>query len=87
MPEYFYTLDLGQTYGPKLEQHAAQARFDDIQAFAEMILCHALDLMERLDAAQNIDRDDDWEAEVLARPVPENPGSERDTDFDDGIPF
>lgn len=53
MIEYFYTLDLGNNYGPKLEAMASEASFDDVEAFAAMVLCHALDLMEALEQADN----------------------------------
>jgi len=43
MIEYFYTLDIGQTYGPVLEELAALAGFDDVEEFAALILCHALE--------------------------------------------
>ena len=43
-PAYFVTLDLGQLHGPKLERLAAQESFDDVEAFAAMLLRHAIDL-------------------------------------------
>ncbi|MCT8970801.1 hypothetical protein [Microbaculum marinisediminis] len=78
MIEYFYTLDLGKTYGPKLEKMAAQASFEDVEAFAAMALCHALDLMEAREQADN--------AYEALRDL----GGEKtvpDGDFNDGIPF
>lgn len=42
MREYFYTVDLGETFGPKLERLAEQASYDDREAFAAMALAHAL---------------------------------------------
>lgn len=50
MDEYFYTLDLGPSYGPKLEALAAQASFDDVEAFAAMLLSHAVDAFEAFEA-------------------------------------
>ena len=74
MAEYFYTLDLGQPYGPKLEELAAQASYDDVEVFAAMLLRFALDWLEQdlADAAA-------WE-EAEKRSVPGH-------DLDDGIPF
>jgi hypothetical protein len=46
MSEYFYTLDLGEIYGPKLELLAEQASEEDREAFAAMILAYALDRIE-----------------------------------------
>lgn len=59
MAEYFYTLDLGPTYGPKLEALAALASYEDVEAFAAMILCHALDAMEGHEP--NFGADDDMD--------------------------
>ncbi len=74
MIEYFYTLDLGHVHGPKLEEHAARACFDDVEEFAAMILRHALDWMERDLADQAA-----WE-EAEKEFLPGH-------DLDDGIPF
>jgi len=46
MSEYFYTLDLGEIYGPKLELLAEQASEEDREAFAAMILTYAIDRIE-----------------------------------------
>jgi len=55
-PEYLYTLDLGETYGRKLEQLAAMASYDDVEAFAAMLLRDAIDRlvadMKKGDAAE-----------------------------------
>jgi hypothetical protein len=56
MDDYFYTLDLGPSYGPKLEALAAQASFDDVEAFAAVLLSHAVDAFEAFEA--------DFEAEI-----------------------
>lgn len=53
MTEYFFTLDMGAIYGPKLEALAAQASFDDVEEFAAMILAHALDDMVRRDLEED----------------------------------
>jgi len=50
MDEYFYSLDLGPSFGPKLEALAAQASYEDVEAFAAMILCHALGALEAFEA-------------------------------------
>jgi hypothetical protein len=46
MSEYFYTLDLGEIYGPKLELLADKASQEDREAFAAIILAHAIDRIE-----------------------------------------
>ncbi|SHL14815.1 hypothetical protein SAMN05444414_10638 [Roseovarius marisflavi] len=53
MEEYFYTLDMGSIYGPKLEALAEKASFDDVEAFAAMILAHALDDMVQRDLEED----------------------------------
>lgn len=50
MDEYFYTLDLGPSFGPKLEALAALASYEDVEAFAAMLLCHAVDAFEAFEA-------------------------------------
>lgn len=74
MAEYFYTVDLGQTYGPKLQKLAAETSCEDVEAFAAMLLCRAVDWLEQdlADAAAW----EEAEKEFL-------PGH----DLDDGIPF
>jgi hypothetical protein len=46
MTEYFYTVDLGETYGSKLQAMAVRASYADVEQFAAMILCWALDSLE-----------------------------------------
>lgn len=53
MSGYFYTIDLGETFGPKLEQLAEQASYDDREAFAAMVLAHALAQWEDHDQNEN----------------------------------
>ena len=56
MDEYFYTLHLGPSYGPKLEALAAQASYEDVEAFGAFLLRHAVDAFEAFEA--------DLEAEI-----------------------
>ncbi len=53
MTEYFYTLDMGAIYGPKLEALATKASFDDVEEFAAMILAHALNDMVQRDLEED----------------------------------
>lgn len=74
MAEYFYTLDLGEPYGPKLEELAAQASYDDVEAFAALLLRDAIDWLERdLTESAGVD-----EPEAATGPI---------HDLDDDIPF
>ena len=80
MAEYFYTLDLGEKYGAKLQALAVQASFDDIEAFAAMILADALDSMESCAPA----------AGASGKPPSDcrtDGGFEGGQDMDDDIPF
>lgn len=81
MTEYFYTLDLGETCGSKLERLAAQAGEDDVEAFAAMILCGALDLMEARVESDALTVDDG-----SLKPA-ENQGSPRTPKEEDDLPF
>jgi len=56
MDEYFYTLDLGTVYGRKLEALAAQASYEDVEAFGALLLRHAVDAFEAFET--------DFEAEI-----------------------
>lgn len=47
MTEYFYTLDLGDKYGPKLERLAEITSHDDREEFAAIMLARAIDHLER----------------------------------------
>lgn len=49
MTGYFYTIELGETYGPKLERLAERASYDDREEFAAMVLAHAVDQWEEQD--------------------------------------
>ena len=53
MAEYFYTIDLGETYGPKLERLADRACYDDRDEFAAMVLAHAIDQWEEHERRQD----------------------------------
>lgn len=53
MSGYFYTIDLGKTFGPKLERLAEQASYDDREAFAAMILAHAIAQWEAHDQTED----------------------------------
>lgn len=46
MTEYFYTVQLGDYFGAKLEALAARASYDDVEAFAALLLCDAITLTE-----------------------------------------
>lgn len=59
MDEYYYTLDLGPSYGPKLEALAAQASFDDVEAFAAVLLSHAVNAFEAFEADFEVEIEDD----------------------------
>lgn len=41
--EYFYTVDLGELHGRKMERLAEKAGFDDVEAFAALLLAYAVD--------------------------------------------
>ncbi len=45
--EYFYTLELSEADGKRLERMAAEASYDDVEAFAALILRNGMDAMER----------------------------------------
>ncbi len=49
MTGYFYTVELGETYGPKLERLAERASYDDREEFAAMVLAHAIANWEEYD--------------------------------------
>lgn len=46
MTGFFYTIDLGETFGPKLERLAERASYDDREDFAAMVLAHAIEHWE-----------------------------------------
>lgn len=84
MSAYYYTIDLGKTFGPKLERLAEQASYDDREAFAAMVLAHALTHWEEHD--QN---EDEALAQRLAQPCFFEAGLMCDPTLldDDEIPF
>jgi hypothetical protein len=57
MVEYFYTVDLGEVHGRKLERLAEKAGFDDMEAFAALLLAYA------------VDQAGAWDAETLKRAI------------------
>lgn len=84
MTGYFYTIDLGQTFGPKLERLAERASYDDREAFAAMVLAHAIDQWE-----ENDRQEDEALHERLNQPCFFEAGLLRDPELfdEDEIPF
>ena len=84
MREYFYTVDLGETFGPKLERLAEQASYDDREAFAAMVLSHALTQWEEHDRLA-----DEALSQRLAQPCFFKAGLMRDPTLldEEDIPF
>lgn len=79
-PEYYFTIDLGRTYGPKLVEAALDAGAEDIERFAALVLCTTLDRLE----VERKERSDRLLEEFEKIEIPDwNLGS----DLDDGIPF
>ena len=85
MVEYFYTVDLGPVFGPRLQKLAAQPGEDtDVEAYAAMLLCAAIEIAEISDgievetALKSIAKDGERYLQRLRQ------GEECD---DDGIPF
>lgn len=85
MAEYFYTLDLGSEFGPRLQKLAAQQGGDaDVEAYAAMLLCAAIEIAEI---------SDEMEAEMALRQIIK--GGEQSLqrlrgdrdEAEDGIPF
>lgn len=81
---YFYTVDLGETYGPKLERLAERASYDDREEFAAMVLAHAVDQWEEQDR-----QEDEALHEGLAQPCFFEAGLMLDPELfdEDEIPF
>jgi hypothetical protein len=81
MSEYFYTLDLGAIYGPKLEHLAEISSHDDREEFAALLLSRAIDHVERnLEAFLGLSPEDEEELE--------GPNSPKGAlDMDDDIPL
>ena len=84
MSAYFYTIDLGQTFGAKLEKLAEQASYDDREAFAAMLLAHAIEQWEEHDWREN-----EALSERLAQPCFFEAGLMREPTLfaEDEIPF
>jgi len=53
MSGYLYTIDLGETFGPKLERLAERASYDDREDFAAMVLAHAIAQWEEHDRQED----------------------------------
>lgn len=84
MSSYFYTIDLGKTFGPKLERFAERASYDDREAFAAMVLAHAIEQWDEHD--QN---EDEALSQRLAQPCFFEAGLMRDPTLldEEKIPF
>lgn len=84
MSAYFYTIDLGETFGPKLERLAERASYDDREEFAGMMLAHAIAQWEDHDR-----QDNEALSQRLAQPCFFEAGLMRDpaTFDEDEIPF
>lgn len=84
MSGYFYTIDLGETFGAKLERLAEQASYDDREAFAAMVLAHALTQWEEHDREE-----DEALSQRLAQPCFFEAGLMREPELfeEDKIPF
>lgn len=78
MTEYFYTVQLGDYFGAKLEALAARASYDDVEAFAALLLCDAITLTEHqewvysqglkeIDPENNGIKEDDTENNVMKK--------------------
>jgi len=50
IPDYLYTVDLGPTFGPRLERLAAMAAETDVEAFAALLLRGAIAELEQGEA-------------------------------------
>lgn len=74
MPEYLYTVDMGQDYGPRLEALAAHAGADDVEAFARTLMQLAIELREAQEWAERDEGD-------------KRPRAPGDMTIDDDIPF
>ena len=79
-PEYFFTVDLGELYGPKMVEAAAEASYDDVEAYAALILRYALDWLDETREA------DLAEATQEVEDV-EIPDENASGDINDDIPF
>ncbi|MFN4202411.1 MAG: hypothetical protein ACK4GM_05095 [Tabrizicola sp.] len=77
MDKYFYTLELCDVCGELLERLADHASYDDVEAFAAMVLCHGLRVLE----------EDFRRSEQLATERARNPNYDPYDGLDDEIPF
>ena len=84
MSGYFYTINLGKTFGLKLERLAEQASYDDREAFAAMVLSHALIQWEERERLE-----DEAQSQRLAEPCFFKAGLMRDPTLldEEDIPF
>lgn len=84
-PEYFYTVDLKEHYGPKLERLAALAS-EEPEEYAAMLLAHAIDLEEAEWKAR-----EEGAAESTAEAIKRAGGlfkiGSRPKEIDDDLPF
>jgi 2-phospho-L-lactate guanylyltransferase (CobY/MobA/RfbA family) len=90
MSEYFYTLDLGAIYGPKLERLAEITSHYDREEFAALLLARAIDHVERnLEAFLGLIPDEEeFEDEHENDADLKGPNSPKGAlDIDDGIPL
>ncbi|KIT16377.1 hypothetical protein [Jannaschia aquimarina] len=81
IPEYFYTVDLGPNFGPRLNKLAAMASFeDDVEAFAAILLSGAIEQLEASEVRfrKELDEYDENRPHSLGDPRGE---------MDDDIPF
>ena len=90
MTAYFYTLDLGAIYGPKLERLAEITSHDDREEFAALLLARAIDHFERnLEAILGLIPDDEeFEGQHENEADLKGPNSPKGAlDMDDDIPL
>lgn len=84
MSGYFYTVNLGATFGPKLERLAERASYDDREEFAGMVLAHAISQWEEHDR-----QEDEALSQRLVQPCFFEAGLMRDPMFfdEEDMPF
>lgn len=80
MTEYFYTVDLGKIYGPKLQALAVRYCRDDVEEFAAVLLCEAVDYVEKLCQIEDAEINELIDSGSFREP-------ETQGDEDDDIPF
>lgn len=79
MTEYFYTIELNQYFGRKLEALAAKASSEDVEAFAASILIYAIATLEAEE------RQEKQALRALTEAMP--PGLRTGGNVDDDIPY